>query len=393
MSPVDRAEAPSNICNIGRDCQKCLSYLTRALDQVGERPQSLLRALGVITHKDNDSNGYKLYEPTEDGRGVLISLEKKKREVAVNNKGLVSHDDGGSHMQKGNERVRRNNMIQLQGSEVSISRNLGDNDAIPSPAPNNTNDKQSISDTNGNDVTLVRRFTKAAHLLADGIRHSTEDIINNNDGNVGGIVLTTSPAVESSTLIEHQNQVEIPNEKSVTTIVVECQVCGSDTRAEAGARAFVRGPEPLSIVLCSNRLSSQREVDEVLIHELVHIYDVHSRKMDLRDCHQLARSEVRAAREAECSNSFTQFTANICVKDKATVATRNMFPEDGKQCVCDVFTDAMNDMAPFEGDGRNNPFFKAGCAKGSSSPVQQSNSHADFTSTTPPFSSPRQSDR
>ena len=48
--------------------------------------------------------------------------------------------------------------------------------------------------------------------------------------------------------------------------------CGSDTRAEGGARAFVRGPEPLSIVLCSNRLSSQREVDEVLVHELVHIY-------------------------------------------------------------------------------------------------------------------------
>ena len=89
---------------------------------------------------------------------------------------------------------------------------------------------------------------------------------------------------------------------NVTTIAIECIQCGSDTRAEGGARAFVRGPDPLSIVLCSNRLSSQREVEEVLVHELVHIYDVHSKKMDLRDCRQLAYSEVRAAREAECRN-------------------------------------------------------------------------------------------
>jgi hypothetical protein len=34
----------------------------------------------------------------------------------------------------------------------------------------------------------------------------------------------------------------------------------------------------------------------------VHIYDVHVRQMDLRDCKQLAYSEVRAAREAECGN-------------------------------------------------------------------------------------------
>lgn len=74
--------------------------------------------------------------------------------------------------------------------------------------------------------------------------------------------------------------------------------------------------------------------------------------MDLRDCRQLARSEVRAAREAECRNSFAQFTANICVKEKATIATRNMFPEEGRKCVCDVFEEAMNDMAPFRDDGR-----------------------------------------
>ena len=112
------------------------------------------------------------------------------------------------------------------------------------------------------------------------------------------------------------------------------------------ARAYVRGPIPLSIILCSNRLSSQSEISEVLIHELTHVYDVFIRNMDLRQCHSLAYSEVRAARDAECHNSLTTFTRNICSKDKASVATKNMFPEEGRRCVCDVFDDAITDMAP-----------------------------------------------
>lgn len=34
-----------------------------------------------------------------------------------------------------------------------------------------------------------------------------------------------------------------------------------------------------------------------------------------------------------CWDSLTSFTGNICAKDKATVATRNMFPLEGRQCV------------------------------------------------------------
>ena len=68
--------------------------------------------------------------------------------------------------------------------------------------------------------------------------------------------------------------------------------------------------------------------------------------MDLRQCHSLAYSEVRAAREAECDSSLTNFTKGICVKDKAGVATGNMFPDGGRGCVCDVFEVAMADLAP-----------------------------------------------
>lgn len=44
---------------------------------------------------------------------------------------------------------------------------------------------------------------------------------------------------------------------------------------------------------------------------------------------------------------ITSFTTNICARDRAIVATRNMFPEEGKKCVCDVFDAAVRDYAPF----------------------------------------------
>ena len=72
--------------------------------------------------------------------------------------------------------------------------------------------------------------------------------------------------------------------------------------------------------------------------------------MDLRTCHALAYSEVRAARDAECHGSLTTFTRNICAKDKATVATKNMFPMEGRGCVCHVFEEAIRDVAPLDRD-------------------------------------------
>ena len=73
--------------------------------------------------------------------------------------------------------------------------------------------------------------------------------------------------------------------------------------------------------------------------------------MDLTNCQQLAYSEIRAAREAECGNSLTKSMQRICSKDRATVATKNMFPEEGRGCVCSVFDEAVEDYVPF-GVGR-----------------------------------------
>ena len=39
------------------------------------------------------------------------------------------------------------------------------------------------------------------------------------------------------------------------------------------ARAYMEAP-PMSVVLCANRLQDQAEMEEALVHELVHVYDV-----------------------------------------------------------------------------------------------------------------------
>ncbi|KAL7475385.1 hypothetical protein ACHAW6_001302 [Cyclotella cf. meneghiniana] len=185
------------------------------------------------------------------------------------------------------------------------------------------------STTRPSPVSLQRRLTDAASRVVGG-------------GTAA--VLTTSPALESTRSSPLNHALHIP-----TAVTIECQTCGFDTRAEAGARAYVRGPDPLGIVLCSNRLATQGEVDEVLIHELIHVYDIVAQNMDLRRCRSLAYSEVRAARDAECSASLTSFTRNMCAKEKATLATKNMFPEEGRGCVCDVFEEAIRDVAPLGG--------------------------------------------
>jgi hypothetical protein len=132
-----------------------------------------------------------------------------------------------------------------------------------------------------------------------------------------------------------------------------CKKC-ANTGPEGGARAFVMGPQPLSVVLCTNRLSTDgnhaeqlHEMEEILTHELMHVYDVRQLHLDLRDCENLAYSEVRAARAAECSNTYSIFR-DQCVKSKAVQATQNLFPADqARQCLQRVFERAMADTRPF----------------------------------------------
>ena len=105
----------------------------------------------------------------------------------------------------------------------------------------------------------------------------------------------------------------------------------------------------LEIVLCSNRLR-KGDIEEALLHELVHYYDYTNNRVDFSSCEGLAYSEVRAAREAECKGyyiyPFEEWAKKKCVSYYASKSTCNMFPDKGASCVTKVLDEAMKDISP-----------------------------------------------
>lgn len=123
---------------------------------------------------------------------------------------------------------------------------------------------------------------------------------------------------------------------------IECRRCGT-TGAEGNARAFVVGPDPLRVVVCQNRTQPQ-DLSEVLVHELVHIYDVRILRFNLLDCQKLAYSETRAAQFAECKDAFNR---RLCTYRTAYSATANLF-RNPTDCLNRVFDRALSDQRPFQ---------------------------------------------
>mmetsp|Transcript_951 Transcript_951/g.2036 ORF Transcript_951/g.2036 Transcript_951/m.2036 type:complete len:329 (+) Transcript_951:2-988(+) len=264
-SEANQTVGTNNSLTSDAECHKCLAFLTRALDKAGSKPQFLLRALGVASRDEADGlqckgseNATKnaWYKPTEDGKGFVITLRRHDvpDEVTSNlsspDKNSRSTDDGvqklrGSSL--GNPAFGNGHVEEpdRQISSVVSAKKVDDTNKITSTEmqQNHANNVHNPA------ISLRKKLTNAASLLVRGNKPSET-------------VLTTSPSMQTND----------PIENPYTTVTIDCQTCGTESRAEAGARAFVRGPVPLSIVLCSNRLGSQREVDEVLIHELMHVY-------------------------------------------------------------------------------------------------------------------------
>jgi len=132
------------------------------------------------------------------------------------------------------------------------------------------------------------------------------------------------------------------DDESTTPLTVTCRPC-ANTGPEAHARAFVMGPHPLSIVVCTNRLH-ENKLDEIMVHELVHVHDIIVRGIDLRDCRNLAYSEIRAAAQAEC---YGVPWAQSCIRSKALAATRNLCPTQALEALQSVWKEALNDTRPF----------------------------------------------
>lgn len=138
--------------------------------------------------------------------------------------------------------------------------------------------------------------------------------------------------------------------KSMSTQpMVSCQDCSQTSRdVNQTTRAILRDTFPLEIAICCNRLN-ESEIEEVLVHELIHAYDYSGNRCDFSSCKGLAYSEVRAAREAECSKGYFpfEFMRQSCIRDCAIRSTSNLFPSaQSTICVDAVLSEAMKDLQP-----------------------------------------------
>jgi hypothetical protein len=133
---------------------------------------------------------------------------------------------------------------------------------------------------------------------------------------------------------------------------VECDIAPPEIKA----RGYLLESKPYRIILCANHLSSPADVEQLLRHELTHLYDHLSNRCSLSTCQGLAYSEVRAARNGECfsflsspmrrmiSEKLFPFFYESCVKSHSVASTRNLFPQDGEKCVKEVFNKAIKDL-------------------------------------------------
>eukprot|EP00529_Nitzschia_sp_RCC80_P026480 CAMPEP_0113523740 /NCGR_PEP_ID=MMETSP0014_2-20120614/45858_1 /TAXON_ID=2857 /ORGANISM="Nitzschia sp." /LENGTH=352 /DNA_ID=CAMNT_0000421833 /DNA_START=118 /DNA_END=1173 /DNA_ORIENTATION=+ /assembly_acc=CAM_ASM_000159 len=199
---------------------------------------------------------------------------------------------------------------------------------------------------------LLRRWTKIVPLLNQSSDKQTttgtgneedEDDILKSPHYLASNALATSAKPASDSSSSSSTTTSIPDP---LTIELKCRKCAS-TGPEGGARAFLMGPQPLSVVLCHNRIDSEpEEINEILTHELTHLYDVQTLQLDLQECENLAYSEVRAAKSAECRNWSSSWKP-YCAKQKAMNATHNLYPKEARSCVNKVFETAFNDNRPF----------------------------------------------
>ncbi|TPX43904.1 hypothetical protein SeLEV6574_g04811 [Synchytrium endobioticum] len=117
----------------------------------------------------------------------------------------------------------------------------------------------------------------------------------------------------------------------------------------------------IGIVLCQNRLVSQRHMEDTLAHELVHVYDHETTDVSWARCEQYACSEIRAAMlSGECRfmrelrRGFVQLNKGhqSCVRRRAALALSNVPHCQGENVAEDairnVWAKCFSDTAPFD---------------------------------------------
>lgn len=128
-----------------------------------------------------------------------------------------------------------------------------------------------------------------------------------------------------------------------------CEYCfgGSDNVLGAYDRTHNQ------IVICSNRCTDSFQVQQILFHELIHMYDYCSSKVDFAQLSHLACTEIRAANLAHCSSPYEVVTfpeRKDCVKGRAVNSVLAMAAGISRVAAADsvdkVFKKCYADLEP-----------------------------------------------
>ena len=96
-----------------------------------------------------------------------------------------------------------------------------------------------------------------------------------------------------------------------------CSPCAALDRVDAYLAI-----DPLRIILCQEHIKTSSQLRKLLIHELIHAYDLTTQNADLYSCEGLAYSEVRAARAGNCSDPLPfEWLRKDCIKQHAIAST------------------------------------------------------------------------
>ncbi|KAI8097012.1 peptidase M76 [Halteromyces radiatus] len=100
------------------------------------------------------------------------------------------------------------------------------------------------------------------------------------------------------------------------------------------------------VVLCCDNIRSAEELEETLIHELVHAFDASRKGTFTSICHLIACGEVRASALGQCYQVKPEYRRQQCILRDAIQSTQLHCGDQAAKIVEQVYEKCMKDTSP-----------------------------------------------
>ncbi|ORX96275.1 hypothetical protein K493DRAFT_314612 [Basidiobolus meristosporus CBS 931.73] len=134
--------------------------------------------------------------------------------------------------------------------------------------------------------------------------------------------------------------------KQAKKSLVKGLTCRSCVDTVQAGRFGYYDPQNKRIVVCCEAIRSRKDLEETVIHELVHAYDAGRAGTFTTPCHNVACSEIRASALGQCANVWPLVRKRECARREAINSTRSHC-KNAEQVVNEVFENCFKDTSPF----------------------------------------------